>query len=196
MGHEQALDAGAAQRYSSTRESRLQRIHFRTDSDSHGTPYSMGRTWYVGGPTRTERDTTNGAQLYEDIRELRILSMGSIVSQVDTPHLWQCTRVCAQFSYAPRLDLGGVHLAEFNQEAAAKHRGTTPFISAKGPRTESCGPSTGTAACRALKHLPTRPCTPTMQNQHEQRAIRQRCQLRSQPASHQIQLAHRRQRQG
>jgi len=156
-----------------------------TDSDSHGNTLLNGKTWYVGGPKGQERRHHNGGQLYEIIRTSAYFN-GSMYCVTPTR---QCTGVVRRFSMCLRR-LGprrSSNLAELSIRSSAKHRGTTPFISANGTSNGILWTIEQDSAARALKSTTNATLYASMQPP-EQRRYTARCQLRR-PARHRIKFS-------
>ena len=140
MGHEQALDAGVVQRLFVEQGVSSSQPYSTscTDSDSHGNPLPNGKTWYVGGPSDTNGDTSNGVNSYEIFGTSAYFN-GSIYLGVTPTSTTNPTGVVRRFTYTSgSTSATGTLAAEEStslniaQQQPENTRGTTPFISANG----------------------------------------------------------------
>jgi hypothetical protein len=140
LGQEQKLDAGVVQRLFVEQgiDSSQPYPTSCTDEDSHGNPIVGGQTWYVGGTSDTNGDTSDGINSYE-IFGTSAYFHGSIYLGVTPTSTTNAPGVVRRFTYtAGSTSATGTLAAEEStplniaQQQPENTRGTTPFISANG----------------------------------------------------------------
>lgn len=135
LGQEQKFDAGALQRLVVEQgiDSSQPYPTSCTDEDSHGNPLPGGQTWYVGGSSDTNGDTSDGINSYEIFGTSAYFN-GSMYLGV-TPTSTTAPGVVRQFTYASPGVLSATQSftsLNVNQAQPENTRGTTPFISSNG----------------------------------------------------------------